>query len=76
MEMERLKQLIEKRKEKTRLQKDAELMSEFQVVERGGYIWLTLNGVAFVKFEDGRDVSDITDALKEIRKYAIEFARL
>lgn len=76
MKMERLKQLIEKRKEKTRLQKDAELMSEFQVVERGGYIWLTLNGVAFVKFEDGRDVSDITDALKETRKYAIEYSRL
>lgn len=74
--MKKLKELIERRKNKMRMQKDSELMSEFQVVERGDNLWLTHNGVAFIKIDEGMPSSVVTKALKDARENAIEFTRL
>lgn len=74
--MERLKQLIEKRKEKTRLQKDAELKAEFKVVERAHKLWLTHNGVAFMEMPWDMTASDVASKLAEVRETAIIYDKL
>lgn len=76
MKMERLKQLIEKRRKKSRLQKDAELMSEFQVVERGGSLWLTHCGVAFMEIASLSMVEDVAKALNMARQTAVKFGKI
>ena len=74
--MERLKKLIEKRKEKSRLQKDAEIKSEFRVVERDNKLWLTHNGVAFMEMPWDMTSSDVASKLAEVRETAITYDKL
>ena len=76
MKMERLKQLIEKRKEKSRMRRDAELKSEFKVVERNSELWLTHNGVAFMKMPWDMQAHDVAYKLAKVRETAVTFDKL
>lgn len=74
--MKRIIQHFKNRKERQRLQEEARLRSEFSVVERGGYLWLTHDGVAFMKISS---VAYAADAVKELliaRDTAVEFKKL
>lgn len=74
--MKRIKQYIDNKREQNRLQNEANLKAEFKVTERGGYLWFTHNGVAFMKIEES-DIADyITKMLNTSRETAVEFARL
>lgn len=74
--MKTIKQYIANQKEQSRLQKESQLKAEFKVQERGGFLWLTHQGVVFLKVANLAQAEDITKELNEARKCAIEFERL
>lgn len=74
--MKTIKQYIANQKEQSRLQRESQLKAEFKVQERGGFLWLTHQGVAFLKVANLAQAEDITKELNEARKCAIEFERL
>lgn len=74
--MKTIKEFIADKKEKCRLQNEANLKSEFKVVERGGFLWLTHNGVAFMKIASLSKAEDVTKELNKARECAVEFDRL
>lgn len=74
--MKTIKQYIEDKKEKLRLKDEANQKSSFKVKERGGFLWLTYNGVAFKKMEPSASAADIVKALNTARDYSVEFGRL
>lgn len=74
--MKRIKQYIADKKEQNRLQNEAQLRAEFKVVERDGYLWLTHQGVAFMKFDEHTASDDIVGQLYESRGFAVEFEKL
>lgn len=74
--MKSIKEFIENKKQKIRLQKEAELKSEFQVVERANRLWLTHNGVAFMDFPKDVKTEDVTESLNKSRLAAIIFEKL
>lgn len=74
--MKKLKEIIDAHKRKVQFEKEAEIKADFDVVERGGYLWFTHNGVAFSKIENRTFADEISAALKKAREVAIEFERL
>lgn len=74
--METIKKYISNQKEKSRLQKETQLKSEFKVVERGGLLWLTHQNVAFMKISSYTNTEDIVKDLIKARNCAIEFDKL
>lgn len=74
--MKTIKEYITAKKDEWRLQDESNLKSEFKVVERGGCLWLTHRGVAFMKIADSAQAEDITKELNNARECAIEFERL
>lgn len=74
--MNRIKQYFKNRKERERLEEEAHLKSEFAVVERGGSLWLTHDGVAFAEFESDDDAHYIASAIDKCRNAAIRYKRL
>ena len=74
--MNRIKQYFKNRKERERLEEEARLKSEFAVVELGGSLWLTHDGVAFVEFESDDDAHYIASAIDNCRNAAIRYKRL
>lgn len=71
-----IKEFIEKRRASFRNEREAELMSEFKVVERGGSLWLTHNGTAFLHFSSLINAKNVTDTLHDVRETAVKFDRL
>lgn len=50
--------------------------SQFQVKERGGHLWLTHNGVAFLKIDTDERAQFVTDMLNGARNCAVEYEGL
>ena len=71
--MNRIKKYFKERKERERLQEESRLKSEFAVVERGGSIWLTHDGVAFIEFDYCVDAEYIAKTIGRCRDTAIEY---
>lgn len=74
--MKKLKEIIEKSKEKERIKFLALLRAEFSVIERGGVLWLTHRGVAFAKIPKDSIADNVTKMLDDARSAAVEFERL
>lgn len=76
MTMNKIKEIIEKRKEKAQIEREAVLKSDFRVVERGGSLWLTHCGVAFMKVPATTKSEDVAKMLNDARANAIDFVKL
>lgn len=50
--------------------------SQFQVKERGGYLWLTHDGVAFLRINADERAQFVTDMLNGARECAMEYEGL
>ena len=74
--MKSFKSYIADRREKYRLQDEANLKAEFKVKERGGFLWLTHQGVAFMKVANLAQAEEITRELNKARECAVEFEKL
>lgn len=74
--MRSFRSYIADRKEKYRLQDEANLKAEFKVSERGGFLWLTHQGVAFMRVANLAQAGDITLELNKARECAVEFEKL
>lgn len=74
--MKTIKQYIADQKEQNRLQKEAQLKSEFKVVERDGYLWLTHLGVAFKRIDSDMPAMEVANLLNDARNTAVEFEKL
>lgn len=71
-----IKQFIEKKKERFRLKDEANLRASFNVKERGGFLWMTYNGVAFYKIAAAENASEIVKKLDDARNCSVEFMRI
>ena len=74
--MNRIRQYFHNRRERKRLKDEAWVKAGFKVEERNGYLWLTHEGVAFMKVNS---VAYAADAVKELlmaRETAIEYKGL
>lgn len=74
--MKKLKKWIESSKAKRRCNERKLLMSEFDVAEHGGYLWITHKGVAFEKVSDYASAKEIATLLNRSRTIAVEFEQL
>lgn len=74
--MNRIKQYFHNRKERKRLRNEAWIKAGFKVEERNGYLWLTHEGVAFMKIESLSYAGDVASELKKARETAIEYKGL
>ena len=74
--MKSLKKYISDKKEEYRLQTENEIKSKFKVKERGGFLWLTHDGVAFMKIANVAQAEEITKELNKARECAVEFEML
>ena len=74
--MTSIKKYIADKKEKIRMQDEANIRSDFKVVERGGFLWLTHCGVAFMKVSSLSYADDVAKELNKARECAVEFERL
>lgn len=68
-----IQSIINRRKEKLRRQKEADLKSRFAVMERHGALWLTLDGVAFREIPADTTADEVTSLLVEARIAAVVF---
>lgn len=71
-----IKKFIQKKKAKIRAREEANIRSDFRIVERDGSIYLTHYSVAFMKVPASTKADDVTKMLNEARDTAIEFERL
>lgn len=53
-----------------------ELQYQFQVIDRDGFLWLTHNGVAFMKVSMLSNAAKISEMLDEARKAAVEYEKI
>lgn len=67
--------LITSYRARTRRERDMELDSHFEIVEREGQLWLTCCGVAFMTFPSDMTHSAVVNALKSSRFCAKTFDR-
>lgn len=74
--MKKIKEYLANYKEQNRLQEEAKVKAEFRVQERGGFLWLTHNGVAFMMITSLSKAEDVTKELSKARECAVEFERL
>lgn len=74
--MKNLKQLIETRRAKVRLNAETELKSQFGVVARGESLWLTHCGTAFAEVPSTASAEEVTKQLNMVRESAVKFERL
>lgn len=71
-----IKNYIQNRRKKDEATKDARLKAEFEVTEKNGMLWLTHDGRAFARIEDGKTADEISRLLSEARIAAITFERI
>lgn len=62
-----------KHKAKTIRQRTASIYDEFKVIERGGQLWLTHLGVAFMVIDKDLNADGVAKALNQARKTAVLF---
>lgn len=74
--MGKIKRYFDRKKEQWLLQDESNLRSSFKVEEKAGHLWLTHNGVAFMKVGELRQASDIAGMLNKARECAVEFERI
>lgn len=71
-----INEFIANKKEECRKNHEDSIRNSFDITERGGIMWLTHNGVAFMKIASLSQAGDITKTLNEARACAVEFERL
>lgn len=71
--MNRIKEWLLSYREKKAERQRMELRSRFKVRERGGSLWLTLDGEAFRRIGPTENAETITAMLNEARVVAITF---
>lgn len=71
-----IKEYFADKKEKYRLQEEANLKADFNVEERAGSLWLTHRGVAFMRVANLSQAEEVTKELNKARECAVEFERL
>lgn len=71
--MKGLRDFIDSYKTDTARKERNELRSRFRVTERGGSLWLTLDGVAFRRIAGTEDAQAVTRFLDEARDAATSF---
>ena len=74
--MKSIKKYIADKKEQCRLQYESNIKADFKVIEKGGFLWLTHCGVAFMKVNNLSQAESITAELNKARDCAVEFERL
>ena len=74
--MKNFKKYISDRKEKYRMQYEANIRSDFKVQEKSGSLWLTHNGIAFMKVDENANASDVAKLLNTARNCAVDFEGL
>lgn len=74
--MQTIKEYIRNKKEKAQSQYEADVRADFRVVEKGGFLWLTHQGIAFMKVESTSKASDVAQRLAHARDTAIEYENL
>lgn len=74
--MKMIDNFINNRKEEYRKRRDEAIRESFDITERGGCMWLTHNGVAFMKVASLANAADIAKTLNDARDCALEFERL
>lgn len=74
--MKKFKDIMADRKEKARLAEETSLKAEFRVVERGGDLWLTHDGVAFCAIPFDATSAQITEMLERARLTAVKYNAL
>ena len=74
--MRKIKEIIDEHKAKAQFEREAEIKSEFLVVERNGALWLTHAGIAFKQVESGMSSEEVAKEVNAARETAIKFARL
>lgn len=74
--MKTICQLIKDKKEQWNNQETERVKSDFKVMERGGILFLTFNGVAFAEMEGKATANEIAEALNLARETATKFERL
>lgn len=74
--MKSIKVFFENERLKYRQKYETEIRECFDVTERGGYMWLTYNGVAFKKFDGSLSADEVAQTLNQARDEAVEFIRL
>lgn len=74
--MKRFKEIMAARKDKARLAEETNIKAEFRVVERGGDLWLTHDGVAFCAIPSDATSGQITEMLERARLTAVKYNAL
>lgn len=74
--MKKLKETISAYKRKAQFERESEIKAQFEVVERKGNLWLTHNGVAFMKVASLAKAEDVAKDLNNARECAVEFIRI
>lgn len=74
--MKTISQFINDKKEQWATQEIERVKSDFKVMERGGILFLTLNGVAFAEIEGKTSANEIADKLNVARDTAVKFEKL
>lgn len=74
--MKIIKKWLSEYKEKSKNDRVNELFHQFKVAERNGCLWLTHNGVAFLKINVSDTSANIAGMLKTARDNAVEYEGL
>lgn len=74
--MGKIKEYFNAYKQKIQFEKESQIKADFEVVERGGFLWLTHNGVAFMKIASASQAETVTAVLNKARECAVEFEKL
>ena len=68
--------LLNQKRIKRIVRDNEQIRQEFDVEERDGSLWLTHQGIAFLKVSSLANAHDVAMELNKVREYAIEFKSL
>lgn len=71
--MKTIKEIVAERRLKAKEEHELEIRWQFKVVERGGSLWLTHEGVAFFEIPSGKTASEVAKMLNGARTAAITY---
>lgn len=71
-----IKAWFKKRRERERFEREAEIKSEFRIVEKSGMIWILCGSRAIMRFSTDGLTKEITDKLVDCRATAVSYESL
>lgn len=74
--MKRIIEYFKGIRDREQMREEMTIKGKFKVTEGGGWLWLTHDGVAFMKVASLAKAEDVAKALNEARECAVEFERL